>query len=151
MRKYFILLAVVARVALTAYQVVGQTVSKRVIGTDSAEEGLEGYATIVDSTWFKSANPAGAAAYTTVVSPTNQRIHEFWIWSDKVNQAASSDEAFTVRFWTSSTDSTSITASALRIYLNPMAPPYKFPVDCYKVSLTSVGTSDSVKAYAFCK
>lgn len=147
MRKYMILIAVASLVALTA---CGAFAGHRVIGTDSGVDGPDAYSAYVDSIWWSSSNPAGAG-YTTLNAPTGYRFKLIEIWSNKTLGAATTDETFTVRFWTSSTDSTSFNDDASSIVLQEKAAPLKFPVDCYKASFLSVGTSDSITARGYIK
>lgn len=148
MRKLAVLLLVVALAVCVVVQ--SDATTRRPHGAGETWGGVNGYAGIVDSTWNSSSNPA-AAGYTTVVAPTNQRFHLFKIYSNKIAGAASANELFYVRFWTSATDSTSIHSSVIPLRLQEHAAPLEFPVNAYKASFLSIGTSDSVTCLGYYK
>ena len=152
MRRQIALIAfaLLLGVLLVADNTHAQTTVTRPMGAGPDWQGQNGFWGFVDSTWESSSNPS--AEYTTVNAPTGKRFHYFEMWSTKLNDAATPAELFTISFWRSSTDSTSIVAQrTVRLHEQGKVAPLRFYVDAFKASLTTVGTGDSLTVRGYYK
>ena len=106
-----------------------------------------GYVAMVCSTWNNDSDPNGG--YVAFNPPSGKYFHLVQVYADSTDAA----QQFTIRFWESSTDSTSIYNGAITVDAGAGATGLlcSYPVQCAKVTFTSMGTSDDFTAIGYVK
>ena len=108
-----------------------------------------GYSTVVDSSYINSAHPLGTACYSLVSAPTGYWFHLIEVYS----QDATGDQAITVRFFDTSTDSTTIMAAPDTIQALASAAELEaaYPIKCVSMSITGIADTEDWKVIGYCK
>ena len=106
-----------------------------------------GFAGVVCSTWNNDSDPNGG--YVAFNPGTGKYFHLVQVYADSTDTA----QQFTIRFWESSTDSTSIYNGAITVDVGAgqCGLLCSYPIQCAKVTFTSVGTSDDITAIGYLK
>jgi hypothetical protein len=96
---------------------------------------------IVCSTFVNDPNTNVTLPYAQVCPPAGYVFSRV----DVCNASAGAAQTATIRFWQSASDSTSINASAVTIYLaSGGAEVHSFPIRCAKVSLDAIADTDDI-------
>lgn len=113
---------------------------------DKLKDPAQGYSTVVCSVWDNSSYPDGE--YTDLANVSGYWYHLIQVKADACNAA----QAVAIRFWASSTDSTSIYDGTIEVDLaSGEGGVRSFPVRCYKVTLTGVAATDDVTMIGYAR
>jgi hypothetical protein len=114
---------------------------------DKLKDSPQGYSSVVCSVWINDSDPLGTAKYSTFDAPTGHYFHLIQIYS----QDASAEQSIEVRFWASSTDSTTILAAVDTVWAaaNAYQLEQAFPIKCYKMSVTGIAVTEDWKVIGY--
>lgn len=155
MKRLFRFVLPLAALAVIGWALFGpavkDTVAERIdyVSVDGLNDAPRGYSdAIVCSSFVNNTNAHGAAEYQDVSAPTG-KYFDYILAGGGIPGAA---QVFTIRFWLTSTDSTSIYDGAITVNLPSTTPDWvAFPVRCVKMSLTGVTATDDFYIIGFCK
>lgn len=114
---------------------------------ETQTDPVPGYGAVVCSVWNNDSDPNGA--YTSMNPGTGKYFHLVQVYGN----AASEAQSFTIRFWETTTDSTSIYSGAITVDVASGAGGLlaEFPVQCAWLSFTGVATTDDITVMGYLK
>jgi len=147
------ILMIRALAALVVWMIAGTPTdvgADRIFDVTVAEmkDPAEGYSTVVCSVWNNDSDPLGTACYSTFDAPAGYWFHMIVIEENVCNDA----QAVTIRFWASSTDSTSIYDGTIEVdLLSGGTDQYIYPVRCYKVSVIGISATEDLTMIGYAR
>lgn len=146
MKKFLLGAAVLG---LAAWMIFGPVAdAQRLDGTSVRQLWTppQGYSALVCSTWNNDSDPDGG--YIDLANKSGYFYHLIAVHED----SCSAPQQVTIRFWSSSTDSTTIYNGAITLDLAEAGTGWHyFPVKCYKVTFTSVDNTDDITVVGYAR
>lgn len=150
MKKILATLAFAGVAALVVWSMVAPPASADRISdvvVNRIKDPPNGYAAIVCSVWNNDSDPNGE--YTSMNPGTGKYFHRVQIYANAMSAA----QTFTIRFWESTTDSTSIYSGALIMdAINTEGGLIAdFPIQCAWLSFTGIADTDDITVIGYLK
>ena len=150
MKKILATLALVGVASLVAWSLIAPPATADRISdlvVDRIKDPPNGYAAIVCSVWNNDSDPDGE--YTSMDPGTGKYFHRVQIYAN----AMSAGQTFTIRFWETTTDSTSIGGGAMVMdAINTEGGLIAdFPIQCAWLTFTGVAATDDITVIGYLK